>query len=536
MLESSLAETAGKKEATVKAPLFKATMNDARLFRNLIGAISSLIEEADFNANSEGIKLRSMDPSHIAMVDFEWPKTAFDSYECTSPTKLRLSVSNLLKLLKRTRSDESVEIVYDDANKKLNITLKGKIVRKFITPTLDPSTEEVPTPKVPFNARVKITAVSLGDIIDDAQSISDNAKLDVSPEKFIVRATGELSSAIIEMDKGSDAILELGLSIEELSAPEFSPVLDRAERRLEEALSKGRVSGDITNESAEILSFPVSNLILSLVGEERARRRFALAESKRAYELLRQEDPDKLEYIASTTFMWKVKRLDVKLGKRLYDFALSLPDFLHNSVHLREPRWNLPNRVLDHGFVYVTRDEAARLMEEEVRTRILERSSRTPNEVPKLLGSRVERARGLVVKWLGVPTKFELPKVPMPEAMPPCVRHLIDSLDEGKNVQHMGRFTLASFLLNIGTGEEDVVKLFKPATDFSERMTRYQVEHIGGKRGGRTKYTCPMCTTLKTHGVCYKPDEICETIRNPLSYYKSKSRTLTNKGPKREPN
>jgi len=234
--------------------------------------------------------------------------------------------------------------------------------------------------------------------------------------------------------------------------------------------------------------------------------------------------------------MWKLKRLDVKLGKRFYDFALSLPNFLHNSVHLREPRWSLSNRVLDHGFVYTTRDEAARLLEEEVRTKILERSDRTLDEVPRLLGSRVERARGLVVKWLGVPTKHELPKVPLPEAMPPCVRHLIDSLDEGKNVQHMGRFTLASFLLNIGTGEEDVVKLFKPATDFSERMTRYQVEHIGGKRGGRTKYTCPMCTTLKTHGVCYKPDEICETIRNPLSYYKTKSRTLTLKGPKREPN
>src|SRR5437773_2196347 len=174
MLESSLAETTSKKEGTAKPALFKATMHDTRLRRNLIGAISSLIEEADFNATPEGIKLRSMDPSHIAMVDFEWPKAAFDIYECTSPTKLRLSVSNLLKLLKRTRSDESVEIVYDDANKKLNITLKNKIVRKFITPTLEPSTEEVPTPKVPFNARVKITAVSLRDIIDDAQSISDN--------------------------------------------------------------------------------------------------------------------------------------------------------------------------------------------------------------------------------------------------------------------------------------------------------------------------------------------------------------------------
>src|SRR5947208_12105012 len=125
------------------------------------------------------------------------------------------------------------------------------------------------------------------------------------------------------LSEASEYVRELGLSVEELSAHEFSPVLDRAERRLEEALSKGRVSRDITNESSEILSFPVSNLILSLVGEERARRRFALAESKRAYELLRQEDPDKLEHIASTTFMWKVKRQDVNHGKEYTNFALS---------------------------------------------------------------------------------------------------------------------------------------------------------------------------------------------------------------------
>ncbi len=119
--------------------------------------------------------------------------------------------------------------------------------------------------------------------------------------------------------------------------------------------------------------------------------------------------------------------------------------------------------------------------------------------------------------------------------MPPCILHLIDELGDGKNVAHMGRFALASFLTNIGTDQEEVVRLFKPATDFSERMTRYQVEHIAGKRGGRTKYTCPMCTTLKTHGVCYKPDQVCSTIRNPLSYYKKQARTLAGKGPRRGP-
>ncbi len=331
------------------------------------------------------------------------------------------------------------------------------------------------------------------------------------------------------LSEASEYIRELGLSIDDVTMPEFGPVLERAEKRLEEALSKGRVSYDGANEKTEILSFPVSNLILSLTGEERARRRFALAEAKRAFELLRQEPVEKLEHIASKTFGWKLKLVDAQLGRRVYAFAVCLTDFLRNAVFLREPRWKLPNRVLDHGFVYATRDEVARLLEEEVRTRIVSRAGNPPATVPILLKPRIEHTKDMIIKWLGVPTTYELPRVPVPEAMPPCVRHLVEQLGEGKNVPHMGRFTLASFLANIGTEEEEIVRAFKPATDFSERMTRYQVEHISGKRGGRTKYTCPMCTTLKTHGVCYKPDEVCATIRNPLSYYKKQARFLSQK-------
>ena len=336
--------------------------------------------------------------------------------------------------------------------------------------------------------------------------------------------------------EAQEYIRELGFTIEDIAQPEFSPVLERAERRLEEALAKGRISQETSDEKTEILSFPISNLILSLTGEERARRRFALAEAKKAYERLKLEDPEKLAQIATKTFNWQMEKADRQIGKRLYEFALGLTDYLRNSVHLKEPKWKLSNRILEHGRVYTTREETARLLEEEVRSRITDRTAEPPGKPPALLQPKVDQAKGLIVKWLGLPTNYELPKVPMPEAMPPCIRHLIDELAEGKNVVHMGRFALASFLSNIGTGEDEVVRLFKPATDFSERMTRYQVEHIAGKRGGRTKYTCPMCTTLKTHSVCYKPDEVCSTIRNPLSYYKKQARTLAGRGQRRGPN
>ena len=226
------------------------------------------------------------------------------------------------------------------------------------------------------------------------------------------------------LNEASDYIKELGISIDDIASPDFSPVLERAEKRLEEALSKGRVSNEFGNENAEILSFPVSNLILSLTGEERAQRRFALAEAKRAYELLRQESPEKLDYIARTTFGWKLNKIDAQPGKRFYDFGISLADYLRNSVHLKEPKWKLPNRILDHGLVYATREELARLLEEEVRTRIVDRSSRLSGDIPKPLLPKVERTRGLITKWLGVPSHYELPRVPSPEAMPPCVRAL----------------------------------------------------------------------------------------------------------------
>jgi DNA primase large subunit len=93
----------------------------------------------------------------------------------------------------------------------------------------------------------------------------------------------------------------------------------------------------------------------------------------------------------------------------------------------------------------------------------------------------------------------------------------------------MGRFAMAAFLLNIGTDEEELLKMFKSFTDFDDRIARYQVEHIAGKRGSRRKYTAPNCGTMRTHGLCINPDELCATITHPLSYYRRKARILFQK-------
>ncbi len=189
--------------------MFKVTFRDARMWKNLLSAIATLVEEANFEVSTEGLKLRSMDPSHVAMVDFEWPSTAFEEYSCPTPAKVRLNVNSMLKLLRRVSTDERLDISYDESTKKVDLILKGKMLRKFSMPTLEASEEEVPTPKIEFKTRVKMLSAGLRDIVEDCQAISDNVKLESTPEKFLVSSAGELTSATMELTKETEILLEL---------------------------------------------------------------------------------------------------------------------------------------------------------------------------------------------------------------------------------------------------------------------------------------------------------------------------------------
>ncbi len=189
--------------------MFKARINDAKMLKDMATAISTLVDEATFNLTPEGLKLRAMDPSRVAMIDFEWPKTIFDEYTCDQPTKMCINISEILKLLRRTAKDESVELTLDEKTNRLNIGIKGKYERTFNMPTLEATEEEVPTPKINFNIHAKVTTEGLHQAIEDVLLVSDHVKIEVDPEKLTMRAAGDLMGATIELKKGSDALLEL---------------------------------------------------------------------------------------------------------------------------------------------------------------------------------------------------------------------------------------------------------------------------------------------------------------------------------------
>lgn len=189
--------------------MFKLKMADAKLLKDMITSISILVDEATFKIEPDGMKLRAMDPSRVAMIDFEWPKTMFEEYISTEPTKMCINITELLKLLKRAAKDEAVELSLDEKTNKLQLTITGKYTRNFTMPTLEASEEEVPTPKITFNVKAKATTEGLSQAIEDAQLVSDHVKIEADAEKIVFNASGDLMGATITLQKGSNALLDL---------------------------------------------------------------------------------------------------------------------------------------------------------------------------------------------------------------------------------------------------------------------------------------------------------------------------------------
>jgi len=322
----------------------------------------------------------------------------------------------------------------------------------------------------------------------------------------------------------SQYLRELGLGLPELDRPEYRPILDRAEERVRQAILRGKVDPEFFDVDLEAFSFVVALMLVSLVGNEYPRRRYALAEAERARVYLAGEGVGSLLEIARS-IGWRIRKVDTLKEARDYQFALSLKDYLKNSVGFHDLRWKLVNRLVHGGWVYITSGEATRLLVEEIKRIIEERAGRKiDGKVPEGLQAKVNQIRALLSER-EVGRVEEVPKGVYLEHFPPCIKNLYNALLGKRHLSHVGRFTLTTFLLNIGMAPEEVIKLFSSLTDFDERITRYQVEHIAGERGSRTKYTPPKCETLRTHGLCVGADDLCRRIKHPLTYYKLKLRS-----------
>lgn len=193
--------------------VFSAKTSGSDDLKAIISAISTLVEEATFVANAEGITFRGMDPSHVALIDISWPNSAFEKYECDNDIKFGVRVDEFSKLIKRAEKQDSIEIGISEDNMLLVTIGKNK---KYKMRLIESSASDTPLPKIPYDAKIGLMSSAFDKILGDVQVVSDYLTIKATTSKAEFSGKGDSGEVVIDLEKGMEQLTDISVKQESI--------------------------------------------------------------------------------------------------------------------------------------------------------------------------------------------------------------------------------------------------------------------------------------------------------------------------------
>ena len=190
---------------------FSAKTNSSDEWKAIISAISTLVEEATFEATVEGVSFRGMDPSHVALIDISWPNSAFEKYSCDGDIKFGVRIDEFSKLIKRAEKSDGVEInISDDSMLHVSIGKNKKYKMRLI----ESSASDTPLPKISYDSKITLSSSRLDKILGDIDVVSDYLSIKTTQKNVEFSGKGDAGEATINLEKDTEDVEDISVSQE----------------------------------------------------------------------------------------------------------------------------------------------------------------------------------------------------------------------------------------------------------------------------------------------------------------------------------
>lgn len=188
--------------------MFLAKTASSVEWKAVAAAVKTLVEEATFDANTEGITFRAMDPSHVALVDLTWPSSAWAAFECDRPFKFSVRVEDLTRLVSRADSKDAVEISSGEDD-SISIKFSNGYKREFNIHLIESTAASAPLPKLEFDTKATLTKAILEKVLGDVSVVADQVTLNATSDKITFSGKSDIGKAEISLAKNDADVLEL---------------------------------------------------------------------------------------------------------------------------------------------------------------------------------------------------------------------------------------------------------------------------------------------------------------------------------------
>lgn len=177
--------------------------------RILFESLKDVLTDVNIHANSQGIKIMSMDGSKSAIVHVKLLASQFEKFECSTPIVMGVNMLSLFKILKSIKNNDVISFLVTEDTTKLIIKIQNKekqteIISKLKLLDIDENLLHIPN--IEFDSILTIPSSDFQNHIRDLSVISNEITIKTDEESIILEVDGDFASQSIKINKKSTAI------------------------------------------------------------------------------------------------------------------------------------------------------------------------------------------------------------------------------------------------------------------------------------------------------------------------------------------
>ena len=170
----------------------------SEVLKEITDVISTLVDEAKFNLGPDSLTVRAVDPAHVAMVDMEIGKDAFEDFKADEG-ELGLDLDKIKEVLRLARAGDVISLEHDEDRNRLVVKV-GNITRHMaLVDTAGMSDPKIPNLDLPAKLVVRTDELRQG--IKASESVSDHIALLATPDGFEMVSEGDADSVRLDLPK-----------------------------------------------------------------------------------------------------------------------------------------------------------------------------------------------------------------------------------------------------------------------------------------------------------------------------------------------
>lgn len=164
-------------------------------FKILVEALKELLTECSFEIDSTGVKLMSMDTSHIVLVHLKLDACKFESFYCDQKRVIGVNMINFYKLIKTINSNDTLTLFMEEGNMNhlgIRIENQEKMTRTtYKLNLMDLDKQDLNIDPAAFNNVITLPSNDFMKLIRDMNNIADCVEIQNMKNQLIFNCVGD---------------------------------------------------------------------------------------------------------------------------------------------------------------------------------------------------------------------------------------------------------------------------------------------------------------------------------------------------------